>query len=423
MKYDLNGFAGAFVTKPFRVVQSREELIDILYHVKQSDERILENYDLSHVDCSNIDGFEGLTIKNVIFSHYREDTSKRSLSLISFVGSSLENVCFAHSELIRCNFDGAIIQGGDFFFCLLSYCRFRGVMGYCLDFRYSQIASCSMSTCKMVMCDFYMAEFRGSTAFVDSHFMYCSLTSATFSGNCLTMDNLSSVALHPEEKKSDNWPTVFKNVLSRSHRDVNLVQDDINVYQQFAKKTNWIRINPCGDESSLAPDGTIDKPLECKIYIADEARKLYTVLSGIYTGKGLFKDSNRAYRMAKRKELEYSWLSARRDFRDKNIWLGVKSLCKCISPLISKSLGYGYKWSIIVLWFVILVFGYSLYSYLTVHGNYLSSLTGSMNNSMGPYEQFIQRINEVAGSLEPAIGTLLIGFLGFVIANRIRNNS
>lgn len=44
-------------------------------------------------------------------------------------------------------------------------------------------------------------------------------------------------------------------------------------------------------------------------------------------------------------------------------------------------------------------------------------------NSMDPYEQFIQRINEVAGSLEPAIGTLLIGFLGFVIANRIRNNS
>lgn len=41
MKDDLNGFAGAFVTKPFRVVQSREELIDILYHVKQSDERIL----------------------------------------------------------------------------------------------------------------------------------------------------------------------------------------------------------------------------------------------------------------------------------------------------------------------------------------------------------------------------------------------
>jgi uncharacterized protein YjbI with pentapeptide repeats len=418
----------SFVSRPFLAINSREELETIIRNAQQSDDKTLINYDLSNVDCSRMN-FDGLTIKNVLFSRYREDDTKHTITLASFVGAKMERVCFRHAELIRCNFDDAVIEGGDFFFSILNYCRFRNTIGYCLDFRYSQIDNCSLSASTLVMCDFYMTDFKGATAFSDSHFMYCSLTSATFSGNCPTMDNLSSrvIDFHDEESTNKNKKALCSEeligILSSRYNDVNIIQDNYELYSLFYHYPNWERNNPCGRKSDFNPAEKNEHKEKSKITTVEESKQLYSTLSGIYTGKGLFRDSNRAYRMAKKKELEHSWLSAKLAFKDKKFGEGLRYLGRCISPLVAKSMGYGYKWSVIVLWFIVLVLGYSIYGYIKVHGDYLNNLTGSLNNSMGPYQSFIERINEIIGCLEPALGTLLIGFLGFVIANRIRNNS
>lgn len=407
----------SFVTGELHVVQSREELESLLLEHPSC----LTDCDLSNVDCSQIN-FDDYTIKNVVFSRYSNNSeSKRTLSLLSFKRASLENVCFAQSELIRCNFDGAVLQRVDLFFSTLYYCRFRDAFGYCLDFRYSQIDSCSMSTATMVFCDFYMANFKGTTSFLQSHIMYSSLTSATFEGSCMTMDNLKSVVVPLEEKRP--YCDELRSILAQQHKDVFLIQDDFKMYHRFYHIPNWNRGNPCGEFSYLNAQEEDEKPLESKEFIAKEAMHFYTNLSGLYSGKGLFRDSNRAYRMTKRKELESKWLSAKIAFSKGKIGAGLRKCVSCIGPLIVKALGYGYKWSVIVLWFILLVFGYSIYHFSVNETSYLSSLTGSINNSIGPYYDFIKQINNIIGSIEPTLGTLLIGFLGFVIANRIRNNS
>jgi uncharacterized protein YjbI with pentapeptide repeats len=409
----------SFVTGSLTVLSSREELTAIMDTLS---DQFLCNYDLSGIDCSGM-CFDGYRIRNVIFSKYSDSTDeKHTLSRLSFVGACLESVSFAQSRLSRCNFDGSTIQGGDFFFSVMEFCRFRDSIGYALDFRYSQIANCSMSTAVMAMCDFYMADFTGTTAFIDSHFMYCSLTSATFRCNCLTMDNLASTSIKVDNNER-GCSKELAELLAAKFKDVHLIQDHIGLYHQFYHIANWNRRNPCGGFSHLNVGEKDNISAESQLFITKEAMQLYSELSGTFTGKGLFKDSNRAYRMAKRKELEYRRLSSRKAFGEKRIREGLVHRLKCAGPLLAKILGYGYKWSVIVSWFIFLVVGYSLYHFFITKVTYAHSLTGSMNNAMGPNQDFIIHLNEFIGSLEPTIGTLLIGFLGFVIANRIRNNS
>lgn len=408
----------SFVTGNLTKVANRAALTSII----KSGSKSLYNYDLSGVDCSGMD-FQNYSIKNVVFGRFSESQDRRHpISRVSFKNATLENVSFAQCELSRCNFDHATIQGGDFFYSVLHFCRFRDLLGYALDFRYSQIANCSLSTGTFVMCDFYMADFVGATAFLDSHFKYCSLTSATFRGNCLNMDNLAAFEIKTGQE-TETCSDEFKKLLAEQRRDNYSIQDDYKLYKTFYHMHDWNRRNPCGEFSELNIGEKEDDELVSRISIAKEAQQFYSELSGTYTGKGLFKDSNKAYRMAKRKELEYYRLSAKKDFKDKNTLSGIKYCLKCSGPLLSKILGYGYKWSIIVIWFIVLVLGYSLYHYLRTRALFADSLTGSMNNAMGPNQEFIIRLNEFIGSLEPTIGTLLIGFLGFVIANKIRNNS
>lgn len=414
----LNGTS--FITEPLTILASREDLVSIIDNLE---EKTLSDLDLSGIDCSGI-SFDEFTIKNVVFSRFQDSSDTRhTISMVSFKNASLENVCFAQSELSRCNFDGAVIQNADFFFSTLLFCRFRDAVGYCLDFRYSSIESCSMSTSTIVMSDFYMAVFSGSTSFVNSSFKYCSLTSATFNGNCITMDNLRSLSSADEIVNKPNISSELKTLLSRNDSNVFLIQDDYTLYHRFNHIPNWNRRNPCSSTSHLNTAEKNDITLESKQFISKESMQQYRVLSGLYTGMGLFKDSNRAYRMTKRKELEHYWLSVRVAFKKHNYCKCFSNVLKCTGPLIVKSLGYGYKWSIIVVWFLTLIIGYSIYHYASTASKYIDSLTGSMNNSMGPNPEFIARINEFIGSIEPTIGTLLIGFLGFVIANKIRNNS
>lgn len=414
----------SFVSEELKLISSFSELND---YINESGGRILKNLDLSNVDCSGMK-FDDYEIENVIFSHYSDKTDKKKrLSMVSFVRATLKNVSFAQSEMLRCNFDEAKLFSIDFFYSSLYYCRFRSVKGFLLDFRYSNLENCSMSTSLMVLCDYYMTNFGGSTSFLDSHYLYCSLTASSFQGNCMTMDNLSSIALSKEDIpfSDDGEYSYLYKFLIRRHKDINIVQDCYELYKAFESVPGWNKINPCGSHSYLNKNEKNLDELGSRIFIAREAMLRYSWLGGLYSGKGLFKDSNRAYRMSKIRELEYLRLSSKKAMKgpNPNIKLHIRYRLKSLGPLFSRFMGYGYKWSIIALWFVLLILGYSLYHFIRNSYSYMNSLTGSMNNSMGPNLEFISTLNEVIGSIEPAIGTLLVGFLGFVIANKIRNNS
>ena len=115
----------------------------------------------------------------------------------------------------------------------------------------------------------------------------------------------------------------------------------------------------------------------------------------------------------------------------------VKCLWKHLMILLSKILGYGYNMSRVFLLFLILVLAFGLFYYYR-SPNFIefvpitdsASLTDSvemafgysLNNSLGPFEKFSNVVGVWWSGLHSTLGMLLVGFLGFVMANRIRNN-
>ena len=398
----------------------------------------LADLDLSNIDMRNID-MQGLVIENVIFNTFNvRDPQKKEIYNVNFQGSILRNVCFAQCKLVCCNFDsyekrdrkaklwstldinieqdiqsrikGANIAEADFFQCRFESCRFRKTYICIADFRYSQFSDCSLSGSQVEFGDFYMAAFQGTTNFIDCLWTYCSITSVTFENHCLSMKSITK-----------------------------LVQESYEVYSWFTGYKTWYRKNPCGTFSFLVESDTF---LEKKSYILHEVSETYALLCGLYAGKGFFSDSNVAYERAKRNEA-YSQYCLLKD-RKKS----VKALVSLFSFILCWFLGFGYKLKNVVVSFILLVFsfGYVYYIKKNVFGtcfkenscscceklgcsqfdeldcNWHDILGHSLINAMGSSDRFTDVVGYGLGSLQTLMGLLLIGFAGFIIANRIRNN-
>lgn len=264
-------------------------------------------------------------------------------------------------------------------------------------------------------CDFYMTAFKGTTNFIDSKFTYCSITNAVFENHCIEMKNLD-----------------------------NLAQENYEIYSCFLMNyPNWQKLNPCASVSFLnksehakkrkcREDGDNEQrvneselKLESKQYISREAQQIYTVLSGIYNGKGLNHDSNEAYRKAKVNEMRYYLCSIKLEFKRHHYWDVMKYLWRLLNPITLWVLGYGYKWMPILFIGAIVVVTFGLYVYFVSNeskGILSEDMTGSMQNMISPVDNFKIISNKIIALIQSCIGILILGFLGFIFANRIRNN-
>lgn len=393
-----------------KVVNSREEFI----RIKDSCNRHLSKYDLSNIDISNID-LHDFILEDVVFNYYDvEKKERKEIFNVNFMGCQMERVGFAQCIINRCNFDTyTIIKENkksektekiehtttltecDFFFSELVNCRFKHTQIFVADFRYSSLTDCSMSYSHVKFGDFYMTAFHGSTNFTHSKYELCSITNATFDNHCLMMDNIDR-----------------------------LIQEDYDSYSKILiNKENWSKHNPCASFSVLNEAENEQKELESRRYIAHEAFQIYTTLSGIYSGKGFFRDSNKAYAKAKDNEINFYKHQICIDWKDRKRWDWMKDVLRSCGPRVTKRLGYGFKiWPVFrILITVILVSWLLLWVY--EKKNWDTSLAYSICNSFGPYFDHIEEVHHLCASFEPAIGILLVGFLGFVVANKIRNNS
>ena len=386
----------------------------------------LKDYDLSRINLKNLD-FSDLKLENVVFNYFDVEKKKRKeIFNVNFQGCTMNRVSFAHCSFCRCNFDSDSeklnheegetraekdspkMSECDFFFCEFENCRFKNTKMSVVDFRYSSFTDCSMRCAQVTFGDFYMAAFHGTTNFPHSVFSLCSLTNATFDNHCLLMENI--------------------------HR---LIQEDYELYSDnFIHKKNWFKQNPCGNISKLKIAKGEDCELEVKIYISQEAKFIYTTLSGLYSGKGLFRDSNKAYSKAKKCEAQYYKLLQKKARQRKAYRSSLKNIFRRVEPVFIMRIGYGYKPWPVIAWFAFLIVGVAdplcslavsiwnsgaLYfekikrPWLAEALSWIGSHAVSIWNSMAPYF-------ELAPVLE-RLETLLIGLLGFVWANNIRNNS
>ena len=428
-------------TVVLKKVETRDELLDLISKCRANETYKLSNLDLSQIkDCCNLD-FDGLKLDNIIFSRFNpESQQKKIFFMLSFMGSTLNRVSFAQSYLQQCNFDtmdkDAIslhrekvnnktpindntkevtskLTEVDFFFSKLEYCRFRLSNLNTVDFRYSHLVDCSMGEINVDLGDFYNCAFEGCTNFIRGRFTNCSFTNATFEYNCLRMSNI------PEG--------IVQEYSEKYHKDLILAKE-------------WMKYNPCASYSSMNHESNkkeIEYNTKSQANIALEASNFYKELSGTLAGKGFFNDSNIAYKKSKEQEVKFCKLELLLPVENRKCLDGKKSgadqvykrrlmLDKCI-----RYFGYGYKWTAPVYWFLGIV---AFFAALTTLFNGLSSffkmLSWSLNNSMSPYEHytslfenFLEDFGVFISSLESIAGVLLIGFLGFVIANKIRNNT
>ena len=415
--------------------------LEALMRLKRSKEDfVLENLDLSEMaNCTMLD-FSGFTLKNIIFSRFKPICpKKRFLFNLSFMGAKLEGVSFAQSYLLQCNFDTmdkeairlhkekmgeekTSITGNeetvvtdlnkvDFFFSQLSYCRFRRTVLNTVDFRYSHITDCTMSEIEVHLGDFYFTAFEGCTNFIGARFYTSSFTCATFEHNSIRMSNIPKGIVQ-------EYPKIYHE---------NLIQDP-----------NWIRYNPCASFSSMNPKGkTKDYDTESKANIAIEAAQFYKELSGTLSGKGLHGDSNEAYKKSKTNELDFCKLALQLPEKQRKLLDGKELKSNIIykhriySIRLIQLFGYGYKWKAPLLWFSGIVLVYTIICKLCPSSyNIMQLFSWSLNNSMSPNSNFtsiieksINYLGTFIASLESVAGILLIGFLGFIIANKVRNNS
>lgn len=424
------------------VVETRAELEVLIFKCRKTGAS-LQNLDLTKVDVSNLD-FSQLRLYNVIFNKFQsnEETPKKIFN-VNFQGCVLEKVSFSYCRLSRCNFDkykyirneyakesdrNEKIDGVeyptklikiDFFFCIFESCRFRKTEFEIVDFRYSSFNDCSLSGWNVYLGDFYMASFKGTTSFYDSTFRYCSLTNAVFEQHCPSIDLIDG-----------------------------LVQENYILYHDVLMRTeDWSKHNPCAGYNHLNVAEVEDDTQSSRISNCHEAYRVYATLSGIYNGKGLFRESNEAYRRAKENEKKKYWLEMQQAWRNRCRLRSVRYLWKYLLVRLSKSLGYGYNMSRVFVLFLILVLifgGIYYWSYdikiqsiidngiiekldeaslkINEEDKLREAIAFSLNNSLGPFDRFSRIVGAWWSGLHSTLGILLVGFLGFVMANRIRNN-
>lgn len=417
-----------------RKINQIEEL-KLLIDLCRKNNTPLSRLDLSAVALENLD-MSGLEISDVIFNSYDAQVpAPKPIRNLSFQGAKLTRVSFAYCQLIRCNFDRqertqreqlkqssevksdkviveTTLNEVDFFMCQWQSCRLRKTIVTVADFRYSSFENCSMGGCRITLGDFYMTAFKGTTNFMESHFIHCSITNATFDHDCIRIKGIEGLA---QESYED-----YSSVIIGHKR--------------------WYKQNPCGNYSHQNEGEDQGDTMRSKSFTHHEASVVYAHLSGFYAGKGLFKDSNVAYERAKRNEAWASYYAIRWEWQrftgktptDKEALpprttslrnIG-KELLRLLNFGLCWTLGFGYKLSNVIICFVVLVVGFSvLFHWKSIDVfPWHTELAYSLNNSIGSFDLFISVLGAWVSSMQTTIGILIVGFAGFVIANRVRNN-
>lgn len=378
-----------------RKVLSTEELLEIIKDARASNLLYLNNLDLTECDLRNI-SFKDFTLDNVFFSrHSPQEEFPKVLFNISFENSKLTNVSFAHSKQKQCNFDNSVLFNVDFFYSKLEVCRFRKAKVNLSDFRYTAIINSSLSSCSFTECDFYMCGFLGVTTLHNTNLTDCSITDAVFENNVIRIDNIKSLL----QEDYETYIRVLQNTTNRIHNPLNPLAHTVH-------------------NTDLKPE----KRKEKESVIAVESADVYLTMSGIYQGKGYTRDSNIAYKRANNWRLKHFIFELRNNPISSKTPNNILSILKYSSIAL---MGYGYQWWKVCLVFIaVALIGGAYMHYCVPDMDIVEAYARGLNNSMGPQDSFAERVgNFLYSSTHSAFGLLIIGFLGFILANKVRNNS
>jgi uncharacterized protein YjbI with pentapeptide repeats len=345
-------------------------------------EKTLKNLDLTGFDFSlhSVD-FSGKTLDGVDFS------DNKTLKNILFRHATLIDCKFERSFLDSCDFSHAQIQGtgeakyASFKDAKIYKTKFREATIYVCDFRYADIIDCTFQCANLKYIDFYRTAFKGITVFQDMKIESSSLNYVSYETFCITGDNLK-----------------------KNEAGASLVQEDNAVYKDFLEK--WIRLDNVKNEMAIV-DGGLGQKFR-------EAERIYRQLSALWGERGHNKDSEWAYIQAKRMERNCLWYE-RKDHKFKNKTKAIMNL------LIDIFLGYGISLSRVLMTYLLMIMLFGvMYNVLTDY-NFGECMIYSFGYTIGVRNSLSPVIDSLS-MLQTGMGMLLTGFLGFIVANKIRKS-
>jgi len=346
-------------------------------------EKSIKDLDLTQFDFKqdNID-FSGKLLEGVDFS------DNQTLKDISFHKATLIDCKFERASLDSCDFALAEIKGtGDakyasFKDSKIYKTKFRNARIETCDFRYADVIDSTLQGAYFKYTDFYRTAFKGITVFQDAKIESSSLNYVSFETFCLTRDNL---------------------LVNKA--GAALVQENEAVYKDFLGK--WIRKDIIKNEMSIIDDGLAFK--------FQEAERIYRQLSALWEEKGHNRDAEWAYVQAKRMERNRLWSeSTYNKFSNK-----LKAAFNWFSDAV---LGYGVSLSKIFISYFILIVGFTVVYGCLLDENIADCIKMSLKYTIGGDIEPATPLVETLAILQTGLGMLLTGFLGFVVANKVRKS-
>jgi len=363
------------MTQLIKITDARE-LSDLI------NKNLIKDLDLTEFDfTSNQINFSGKQLEGVNFS------DNKTLKNVLFLKSTLINCKFERSYLDSCDFSQAQIKGlGDakyasFKDSKIYKTKFREAVIELCDFRYADIIDSTLQSAYLKYTDFYRTAFKGITIFQDAKIESSSLNYISFETFCITSDNL------------------MKNKSGAS-----LVQENHAIYEDFLSK--WIRLDIAKNEMKIVEGGLASK--------FREAERIYRQFSALWEGRGHNKDAEWAYVQAKRMERKRLWFESETNkFANK--------LKAVLNLLLDVVLGYGVRLSRVIITYLTLILLFGVLYKILSGGDIVSCMSLSLGYTIGVRPEANPAI-EVLSMFQTGMGMLLTGFLGFVVANKVRKS-
>ncbi|MDR1869967.1 MAG: hypothetical protein LBQ82_08280 [Treponema sp.] len=345
-------------------------------------EKTIKNLDLTRFDFlqDNVD-FSGKHLEGVDFS------DNKTLKEIKFQKSILIDCKFERSSLDTCDFTLAEIKGtGDakyasFKDSKIYKTKFRNARIETCDFRYVDVIDSTLQGAYFKYTDFYRTAFKGITVFQDAKIESSSLNYVSFETFCITRDNL----------------------LVNKARAA-LVQENEEVYKDFLAK--WIRLDSIKNEMSIIDDGLASK--------FREAERIYRQLSALWEEKGHNRDAEWAYVQGKRMERSRLWFeSPGNKFKNR-----LKAFFNLLTDIF---LGYGVSLLKVFTTYLLVIAVFSLIYKSMLAFDIGTCVKMSLSFAIGE-RSLSSPVIETLSLFQTGLGMLLTGFMGYVVANKVRKS-
>jgi len=342
----------------------------------------IKDLDLTEFNFTNNQiNFSGKELESVDFS------DNKTLRNVLFQKSILIDCKFERTFLDACDFTQAHIKGtGDakyasFKDAKIYKTKFRGAVIDLCDFRYADIIDSTLQSAYLRYADFYRTAFKGITIFQDARIESSSLNYISFETFCITSDNLK-----------------------KNKSGASLVQENHAIYEDFLSK--WIRLDNVKNEMAIVEGGLSSK--------YREAERIYRQFSALWEGRGHNKDAEWAYVQGKRMERKRLWYES-----ETNIF--TNKLKAFLNLLLDVILGYGVRLTRVICTYIMLIIIFGVvYKFLSSY-SIVDCMRLSIGYTIGVRTEASSAI-EILSMFQTGMGMLLTGFMGFVVANKVRKS-